>query len=117
MIQFITVTMLYSQGSNLSDGQFLYIDLFMIIPLSIFMGQTEAYKSLTPHLPSGSLLSLPVLTSVLGSVAIQASFQFFMFFYVRRWTSFYKPLEINTESEDLNYLCYENTAVNYVANF
>jgi cation-transporting ATPase 13A3/4/5 len=74
MIQFISVTLLYSMGANLSDWQFLYIDLFMIIPLSIFMGQTEAYKTLTPHLPAGSLLSLPVLTSVLGSVVIQFGF-------------------------------------------
>lgn len=70
MIQFLSVIMLYSMGSRLSDSQFLYIDLFMIIPLSIFMGQTEAYKTLTPHLPAASLLSLPVLTSVLGSVVI-----------------------------------------------
>jgi len=38
------------------------------------MGQTEAYKTLTPHLPAGSLLSIPVLTSVIGSVVIQAGF-------------------------------------------
>ena len=61
-------------GSRLSDSQFLYIDLFMIIPLSIFMGQTESYKTLTPHLPSGSLLSIPVLTSVIGSAIIQGGF-------------------------------------------
>lgn len=74
MIQFISVILLYTMGSRLSDSQFLYIDLFMIIPLSIFMGQTESYKTLTPHLPSGSLLSLPVLTSVIGSAFIQAGF-------------------------------------------
>ena len=73
-IQFTTVTLLYSIGSNMSDMQFLWIDLFTLVPLSIFMGQTEAYKSLTPHLPTGSLLSVPVLTSVLGSAAIQAGF-------------------------------------------
>ena len=38
MIQFTTVTLLYSMGSNLTDSQFLYIDLFILIPLSIFMG-------------------------------------------------------------------------------
>lgn len=70
MIQFTTVTLLYSMGSNLTDPQFLYIDLFILIPLSIFMGQTESYKSLTPHLPAGSLLSMPVLTSVIGSCII-----------------------------------------------
>jgi hypothetical protein len=36
---------------------------------------------------------------------------------VRHWTSFYKPLEINPESDDFNYLCYENTSLNFVANF
>jgi cation-transporting ATPase 13A3/4/5 len=88
-------------GANLSDWQFLYIDLFMIIPLSIFMGQTEAYKTLTPHLPAGSLLSLPVLTSVLGSVVIQFGFQVFIFLYVRTWP-FYKPIDINPEDQNKN---------------
>lgn len=83
--------MLYSIGSNLSDFQFLYIDLFILIPLSIFMGSTEAYKTLTPHLPSGSLLSLPVLVSVFGSVLIQTFFQVSLFFYIRFWP-FYTPL-------------------------
>ena len=42
MIQFISVTMLYAVGSCLSDFQFLYIDLFILVPLSIFMGYTHA---------------------------------------------------------------------------
>lgn len=74
MIQFITVTMLYTIGSNLADYQFLYIDLALLVPLSMFMGQTEPYRSLTPHLPSGALISFPVLTSVFGSILIQLGF-------------------------------------------
>lgn len=38
MIQFCTVTLLYQVISNLSDYQFLYIDLFIIIPLAGTMG-------------------------------------------------------------------------------
>jgi len=38
MIQFISVTMLYVLGSNLADYQFLYIDLALLVPLSMFMG-------------------------------------------------------------------------------
>lgn len=38
MIQFISVTMLYVIGSNLADNQFLYIDLALLVPLSMFMG-------------------------------------------------------------------------------
>lgn len=74
MIQFVNVTYLYIIASNLTDYQFLYIDLFILVPLSMFMGQTAPYKHLTPHLPSGSLISLPVLTSVLGSVVVQGAF-------------------------------------------
>jgi cation-transporting ATPase 13A3/4/5 len=74
MIQFITVTLLYINGGNLSDGQFLYIDLIILTPLAIFMGHTEPYKYLTPYMPSKSLLSLPVLTSIIGQVIIQLGF-------------------------------------------
>lgn len=116
-IQFTTVTLLYSIGSNMSDMQFLWIDLFTLVPLSIFMGQTEAYKSLTPHLPTGSLLSVPVLTSVLGSAAIQAGFQIFMFFFVRRWP-FYKPApDFDPTDEDVNTECFENTSIILISNF
>lgn len=114
MIQFISVTMLYIIGSNLSDFQFLYIDLFVLVPLSILMGRTEAYRNLTPHLPSGSLLSLPVLTSVLGSVVIQAIFQIFTFFFVT-WFDFYRPHEVDPNSEDQQVKAFENTSLFYVS--
>jgi cation-transporting ATPase 13A3/4/5 len=74
----------------LSDYQFLYIDLILLIPLSIFMGDTNAYEKLTPHIPTGALISLPVISSVLSSFAIQFGFQIFSFLFVRDF-SFYKP--------------------------
>lgn len=90
MIQFITVTFLYIIGSNLADYQFLYIDLALLVPLSMFMGKTQPYKQLTPHLPSGSLISVPVLSSVFGSIIIQFNFQIFIFLFVK-WWPFYEP--------------------------
>jgi len=35
MIQFSSVTLLYSFASSLGDFQFLYIDLFIIIPIAV----------------------------------------------------------------------------------
>lgn len=35
-IQFTSVSFLYALGSNLGDFQFLYIDLFLILPIAIF---------------------------------------------------------------------------------
>lgn len=40
-----------------------------------------------------------------------------MFFYVRTFKDFYHPLVIDPEDQDNNYKCYENTSVNYIANF
>jgi len=89
MIQFITVCALYSIGSNLADYQFLYIDLVILIPLSMTMGYTGPYKKLTSYLPAGSLLSFPVLSSVLGQVIIQAFFQIVALVLLQSQFSFY----------------------------
>lgn len=74
LIQFISATLLYFIGFNLGDYQFLYIDLVLVVPLSTFMGYTGPYKVLTQHLPAGSLLSPPVISSVVGSFTIQLVF-------------------------------------------
>ena len=36
IIQFTTVTLLYAFDSNLGDFQFLYIDLFLILPIAVY---------------------------------------------------------------------------------
>lgn len=66
MIQFSSVTILYQINSNLSDNEFLYIDLFVIIPLAFLMGYTRAYNKLTKYVPGSSLVSFPILMSVIG---------------------------------------------------
>ena len=117
MIQFISVTMLYTIGSNLADYQFLYIDLALLVPLSMFMGYTEPYRHLTPHLPSGALISLPVLASVLGQIVIQAAFQIFMFFFIRMWSFYEPPHAIDKESGDENTECFENSSLFMISLF
>ena len=47
MIQFSSVTLLYFVNSNLTDNEFLFIDLFVIIPLAATMGMTKTYETLT----------------------------------------------------------------------
>lgn len=113
MIQFINVTLLYFNGGNLTDYQFLYVDLIVLTPLAIFMGHTEPYSKLTPHLPSKSLLSLPVLFSIIGQVLIQLCFQLFVFYWVQ-YQGFYKEFVYDPERED-NESSYENSAVYLVS--
>lgn len=51
MVQFFTVTMLYLRAGNLSDNQYLYIDIAVLVPLCIFQSWTGAYHKLTKDLP------------------------------------------------------------------
>ncbi len=81
MIQFCSVTILYSVYSNLSNNQYIYIDMLVIFPTAIFMCYTKPYKYLTKTAPSSSLISVPVLTSVVGQLIIQVGFQVNVFFF------------------------------------
>ncbi|CAG9322100.1 unnamed protein product [Blepharisma stoltei] len=70
MIQFLCVMILYTLHNSLQDAQFLYQDLFMILPLAIFMAYTAAYNYLSPVMPPGALISVPVVSSILGQILI-----------------------------------------------
>jgi len=75
MIQFVTVTLLYSLDKNLIDYQFLIIDLALLLPLAITMSYTKAASKLSKQLPISNLLSLPVICSVVGQIILQTAIQ------------------------------------------
>jgi len=81
-IQFFTCAMCYCVGGNLTDHQFLYIDLVALVPLSIFSARTGPYPQLNKFLPTETLFYLPVLMSVFISAFIQFSFQLYFFINV-----------------------------------
>ena len=74
MIQLVSCTLLYSIGSNITDTQFLYIDLVALVPLSVVQAWTGSYHSLTKDVPTATLFYFPVLLSVIVSSLIQFSF-------------------------------------------
>eukprot|EP00092_Neocalanus_flemingeri_P015419 GFUD01016687.1.p1 GENE.GFUD01016687.1~~GFUD01016687.1.p1 ORF type:complete len:1358 (+),score=448.86 GFUD01016687.1:946-5019(+) len=82
--QFVSVMILYDIFSNLSDFQFLWIDLFLITTLAAVFGFNNAYSGpLAPHPPMSSLISLQPLFSLLSQLAIGICFQVAIFFYTR----------------------------------
>ena len=44
LTQYASVLLLYEIGSNLSDIEYLYIDLFLITVFAFFFGLTKAYE-------------------------------------------------------------------------
>lgn len=75
LIQFTTVALLYGEFSNLSNNQYLWIDLVIIIPITLFMGYTEPADKLSKYQPISKLISFPVLVSMTGQILIQFLFQ------------------------------------------
>ncbi|XP_071454972.1 polyamine-transporting ATPase 13A3-like [Hetaerina americana] len=70
LTQFVSVMLLQSIESNLTDTQFLYIDLFLITLSASFFGRTEAAEGgpLSPQAPLASLLSAPPIISLAAQV-------------------------------------------------
>ncbi len=75
LTQFLSVCLLYWLATNLSDFQFLYIDLFLITLFAVFFGYTEATSSLVPRPPPSRILSLPSVVSVLSLLLVNGIFQ------------------------------------------
>lgn len=91
MIQFINVIILYEIGSNIGNYEFLYVDLLLVIPLSLTMSRTGPYKKLDKSRPIGHLISFTVLFSVIGQIVLVAGFQGLAYYFLQL-QSWYKPL-------------------------
>lgn len=76
LVQFTSAIILYTIDSNLTDMQYLYIDLFMISIFAFFFGKTESYDGpLVRQTPLNSLIALSPIVSLalhlLFSIIIQ----------------------------------------------
>jgi hypothetical protein len=120
LVQFICVTLLMVLSSYLSENQFLSVDIFIIIPLAFFIPATGPYKYLTKHHPTDSLISYPVITSILSQTLIALAFQLGAHFLVvymldqpdKEYISVCLPDEDNTDI----LACPDNTAVFLISN-
>lgn len=73
--EFLSVMLLYNEGTNISDGQFLYIDLGLITTVALFLGNTRAAKKLHPIPPLRRLAGPSFYFSVFGQMFIEIAAQ------------------------------------------
>ncbi|XP_038131677.1 probable cation-transporting ATPase 13A3 isoform X2 [Cyprinodon tularosa] len=134
IIQYISVILLYWILSNLGDFQFLFIDLVIILIIAFTMSLNPAWKELVRQRPPSSLISGPLLCSVLTQILTCLGFQVLVFNLVQQqswyetWTpqsdacnasrSIFSHSSNRTTSHDhKNIRNYENTSLFYVSSF
>ncbi|RCN41221.1 P-type ATPase [Ancylostoma caninum] len=101
LTQFSSIMLLYWISTNLTDFQFLYIDMFLITLVAVFFGNTPASGMLSPTPPPTRLLSLASVTSVCGQLVIMALTQLYVFISIT-WQPWFIPysVPVGDEQED-----------------
>ncbi|XP_058151540.1 polyamine-transporting ATPase 13A3 isoform X3 [Dasypus novemcinctus] len=130
IIQYFSVTLLYSILSNLGDFQFLFIDLAIILVVVFTMSLNPAWKELVAQRPPSGLISGTLLFSVLSQILICIGFQSLGFFWVKQqcWYNVTCNTTSNesgnssqsyneTELDTHNIQNYENTTVFFISSF
>ncbi|XP_045857946.1 polyamine-transporting ATPase 13A3 isoform X1 [Meles meles] len=136
IIQYFSVTLLYSILSNLGDFQFLFIDLAIILVVVFTMSLNPAWKELVAQRPPSGLISGALLFSVLSQIIICIGFQSLGFFWVKQqpwyevwqpqsdacnttrslyWNSSHLYNESNVDTHNIQN--YENTTVFFISSF
>lgn len=101
LVQFTSVIILYTIDSNLTDMQYLYIDLFMISVFAFFFGKTESYDGpLVKQTPLNSLIALSPVASLALHLLTSICIQIFGWNYVQSYDWFI-PFKYE-KSETLN---------------
>ena len=112
LTQFGAAILTYFVGSVLGNWQYLYQDLIIVFPLTIFMGATAANRHLSIKRPSAQLTSATNIVGLAGHVCIILSFQVFVFLYTQRQPG-YRLIPNPDNTPD----AYETTALYYYSNF
>ncbi|KAF8374874.1 hypothetical protein PRIPAC_81303, partial [Pristionchus pacificus] len=98
LTEFTSIMQLYWLGTNLTDMQFLYIDLFLITTAALFFGNTPASKGLSSTPPPTRLFSVASIASILGVLCIVAASQISVF-VLTTYMDWFVPYVLNLDDE------------------
>nr|XP_056721435.1 polyamine-transporting ATPase 13A2 [Euleptes europaea] len=115
LVQFVSVLLLYTINTNLSDLQFFFFDLVITTTVAALMGKTAPAQELGPERPQGTLMNPVVLGSLLLQTGLFIAIQVVCYFITvsQRW---YVPLN-STVTAPENLPNYENTVVFCISGF
>ncbi|XP_039421700.1 LOW QUALITY PROTEIN: polyamine-transporting ATPase 13A2 [Corvus cornix cornix] len=115
LVQFVSVLLLYTINTNLSDFQFLFFDLVITTTVAVLMGRTGPAPALGVRRPQGALISGLVLGSLVLQTALLVAVQVLSYF-ITVSQSWFVPLN-STVTAPQNLPNYENTVLFCVSGF
>lgn len=117
LVQFASVLILYSIDSNLTDIQFLYIDLCIISVFAFFFGKTESYDGpLVKKTPLSSLVSLSPIASLAFHLIFAIGFQALGYVHLKE-QEWYTEFVFDENADGKGVGCHENYAVFVISCF
>ncbi|EFC43379.1 predicted protein, partial [Naegleria gruberi] len=91
LFEFFAAVLIYRQNATIGDTQYLYIDMFIILPVVLLMANSKATETLHKEKPPESLFSRFVLVSLLGQIFWGFALMLGVFFEILFDTAWYKP--------------------------
>lgn len=117
LVQFTSVLILYSIDSNLTDFEFLYIDLFLISIFAFFFGKTESYDGpLVKQPPLNSLVSLSPVMSLILQLIVVIALQVIGWFHVQDHYWF-EPFDFSNDKPIDDLGCHQNFTIFIISCF
>jgi cation-transporting ATPase 13A3/4/5 len=96
----------------LGNWQYLFQDLFLVFPLTIFMGATHARRDLSAKRPSGNLLSVSNVVNLLTHMGIVMAWQLATYHTISA-----QPDYVKLDNPENGPWSYNTTALYYFSNF
>ena len=75
LTEYVAMTLMMFRNTFLFDFESIAIDIFITLPLCIFLPMTQAYETFNYHRPISNLASFPIIISLFPQVIINAFFQ------------------------------------------
>ncbi|XP_073986306.1 polyamine-transporting ATPase 13A3-like isoform X2 [Rhodnius prolixus] len=114
LTEFFSTVFLYTIDSNLTDFEFLIIDVGFVVNFAFLFGHVKAYKGpLVSQTPPSTMLHIIPLTSMFLHLLCIVVMQVVAFYLVRQF-SWYVPFKYVNRDD---YTSYENYAVYCVSQF
>ncbi|XP_069467226.1 polyamine-transporting ATPase 13A2 isoform X2 [Ambystoma mexicanum] len=115
LTQFVSVMILYTVNTNISDFEFLFFDLIIVTTLAVLMGRTGPAPELGIIRPLGTLISIVVLGSLLLQTLLLILLQIITY-YITTTQTWFVPLNASSTAH-LHLPNYENTVIFSISGF